>query len=88
MSRTVPAEVRNKHNDVAGFIGSMAGIVYAVILAFIAIAVWEAFGKAEAVVQREASTASDVWRDASPYPPEFKAKVRKGLEEYIRHYRG
>jgi hypothetical protein len=35
--RFVPVEVRRAHNDVAGFILAIVGVIYAVLLAFIAV---------------------------------------------------
>ena len=83
VQRLVPTSVRVKHNDVAGFLSALVGVVYAVILAFLAIAVWEAFGRAESIVEREASAAGDVATDARPYPAELEAAVRTGILTYL-----
>jgi hypothetical protein len=47
VQRLVPTEVRQKHNDVAGFIYAVLGVVYAVLLALVVIAVWEEFDAAK-----------------------------------------
>jgi hypothetical protein len=39
----VPWQVRQRHNDVAGFIYAVLGVVYAVWLGFVTIAAWEDF---------------------------------------------
>jgi TRAP-type C4-dicarboxylate transport system permease small subunit len=39
--RLVPADSRKPHNDVAGFIYAALGVIYAVLLALVVIAVWE-----------------------------------------------
>jgi hypothetical protein len=39
----VPWQVRRQHNDVAGFIYAVLGVVYAVLLGFATIVVWEDF---------------------------------------------
>jgi formate-dependent nitrite reductase membrane component NrfD len=39
----VPWQVRQRHNDVAGFICAVLGVVYAVWLGFVTIAAWEDF---------------------------------------------
>ena len=41
--RLVPADSRQRHNDVAGFIYAALGVIYAVLLALVVIAVWEEF---------------------------------------------
>src|SRR5918993_1917988 len=37
----VPIAVRRQHNDVAGFIYAVLGVVYAVLLGLMVVAVWE-----------------------------------------------
>jgi hypothetical protein len=41
VERLVPAQTRQKHNDVAGFIYAALGVIYAVLIALVVIAVWE-----------------------------------------------
>ena len=41
VQRLVPAARRQEHNDVAGFIYAVVGVIYAVLLALMVIAVWE-----------------------------------------------
>lgn len=59
----VPHSLRRAHNDVAGFTIAVVGVIYAVLLAFIAVAVWEDFGKADDLVQTEANLVGDLYRD-------------------------
>ena len=40
VERLVPATSRQRHNDVAGFIYAALGVIYAVLLALVVIAVW------------------------------------------------
>ncbi len=82
--RRVPVAVRAAHNDVAGFISAMVGVIYAVLLAFIAIAVWEAFDKAESTVVQEANSVSDLYRSARGYPEALQRRIRDGMGEYVR----
>ncbi|HYE92903.1 MAG TPA: hypothetical protein VEA38_17870 [Terriglobales bacterium] len=81
--RYVPVGRRRLNNDVAGPLSSMVGIVYAVILAFVAIAVWEQFGAAEALVQREASAAGDIGRQAEGYPEPLRTQVKTAMRAYV-----
>ena len=41
VQRLVPSEKRQEHNEVAGFLYAVVGVVYAVLLALLVIAVWE-----------------------------------------------
>jgi uncharacterized membrane protein YraQ (UPF0718 family) len=74
--------VRQEHNDVAGFIYAVLGVIYAVLIALVVIAVWEDFAAARDTVEREASELDDVFRLAHPLPePEGRQ-----LQELARSY--
>src|ERR687889_952780 len=60
VQRLVPHEKRQEHNDVAGFLYAVVGIVYAVLLALLVIAVWEQYQRASETVESEASAVADV----------------------------
>jgi hypothetical protein len=47
VQRLVPASSRQPHNDVAGFIYAALGVIYAVLIALVVIAVWEEYGAAQ-----------------------------------------
>ncbi|MDQ3834611.1 MAG: hypothetical protein M3315_13495, partial [Actinomycetota bacterium] len=51
--RLTSLSVRQEHNDVAGFIYAVVGISYAVLLAFLVIAVWERFEAARDAADQE-----------------------------------
>ena len=81
--RLVPAEARRTQNDVASALSNVAAFVYAVILAFLAVGVWNDYGKAGSTVQLEANAASDVFRQAEGYPEPLRARVRDGIRTYV-----
>jgi len=83
VQRFVPTEVRRAHNDIAGSISNIAAFVYAVMLAFLAVGVWENHGKGKLTAQLEASAASDVFRAAEGYPETFRRRVREGIRAYV-----
>jgi hypothetical protein len=60
VQRLVPAEKREQHNDVAGFLYAVVGIVYAVLLALLVIAVWEQYQKANETVESEANAVAEI----------------------------
>jgi hypothetical protein len=53
VQRLVPATSRQPHNDVAGFIYAALGVIYAVLIALVVIAVWEEYGAASETVEQE-----------------------------------
>jgi hypothetical protein len=67
VARFTSAEIRTAHNDRAGFILAVIGVIYAVLLAFIAIGVWERFQQAEARSYEEAGALATVYRDAGSF---------------------
>jgi Protein of unknown function (DUF4239) len=80
VGRFTSDEVRRQHNDLAGFILAVIGVVYAVLLGFVAIGVWERFENAEARTYDEAANLALVYRDASSFPQ------ARGLRAAIARY--
>lgn len=60
IGRVEPPETRHTYNDIVGFVIAVVGVVYAVLLAWAAIAAWETHDRAEMAVEREASLVADV----------------------------
>lgn len=52
-----PADRRRRHNDVAGFIFTVAGAMYGVLLGFVVVVLWEQYSDALAVTDHEAAIA-------------------------------
>ena len=80
--RWATVEVLEQHNAVAGFIYAVIGVLYAVLLGFTAIIVWERFNQAQANVERAANDLGDLFRDAQAFPDD----VRNDLETKLRSY--
>lgn len=80
--RRFGVETLKLNNEVAGFIYAVVGVLYAVLLGFSAIIVWERFDHAQAGVDREANEVADLYRDAQAFPD----PVRHALEAQLRAY--
>jgi Protein of unknown function (DUF4239) len=80
----VSAELRRAHNDVAGFILAIVGVIYAVLLAFIAISTWEQFNKAQDSAELEADMVDNLYIDSVGLPPKVAFTVCRYLREYTR----
>jgi len=78
----VDVRVRRAHNDLAGFSIAIISLVYTVLLAFIAVATWEAFASADGLVQQEAGYIGNLYRDTRGFPDAVGQPMRKALEEY------
>ena len=68
VQRLVPAPLRLEHNDVAGFIYAVVGVIYAVLLALVVIAAWEEHEAAGATVREEANELAEVFWLAHRFP--------------------
>jgi hypothetical protein len=82
VQRLVPAALRLEHNDVAGFIYAVVGVIYAVLLALVVIAVWEELETAKATVREEANELADVFWLAHRLPEPTGPR----LQELARSY--
>jgi hypothetical protein len=78
----IPHRLRSLHNDVAGFILAIVGVIYAVLLAFIAIAVWQDYTAADGLVQTEANLVDDMYRGTVNLPRDLAGRLRQDLYEY------
>lgn len=82
--KLIPHHRLKLHNDVAGPIFGTIGVVYAVLLAFTVVIVWENFDKTELNVQKEANCLVDLYRDAEVFPLSCRQSIRKELDEYAK----
>jgi len=81
--RLVPVGIRRSHNDVVGFTVAVVGVVYAVLLAFIAVTTWETFRKGDNVVGAEANYVGDVFLNTIGLPDDLARELRGHLGQYI-----
>ena len=70
------------NNEIAGFKFATVGVIYAVLLAFAVIIVWERFSDAESAVTQEAGAAATLYRLAASADPESVA-MRNALDGYL-----
>jgi Ca2+/Na+ antiporter len=87
VERLVPAERRQQHNDVAGFIYAALGVIYAVLIALVVIAVWESFQAANETVEREANAVAEIFwlgnRLPEPEGTHIQQLARSYAEEVV-----
>ena len=81
--RWVGVDRLTANNEVAGFIFAIIGVVYAVLLAFVVIAVWEKFSEGQSSVARESAAAAALFRYAQGPEPEA-AKLHDSLAHYLQ----
>lgn len=78
--RIAPVDVLQEHNDRSGFILAIVGVVYAVLLGFVAIDTWERYDLAEVRTYSEATNLTELYRDADAFPQ--REVLRRELRRY------
>jgi Protein of unknown function (DUF4239) len=81
--RLVHVSVRRAHNDLAGFTIAVIGVLYAVLLAFIAIATWESFSRASDIVENESDYAGGIYLDTQGLPQAKGQPIRDAVAHYV-----
>ena len=71
-----------EHNDVAGFIYAVVGVIYAIVLAFVVIVVWELFRDTEGVVEKEAGSLASLYRQVQIYTSPEQLELRRQIYLY------
>jgi hypothetical protein len=84
VQRLVPPERREGQNDVTGFIYAVLGVAYAVLLAFVVIAVWQDYQTAQANVESEAHELAGVYFLASQLPEPQRTTIQDLAKTYAR----
>lgn len=80
--RRWPHLAEGEHNDVAGYLIAIVGVIYAVLLAFVVVVTWQQFSAAQNVVGQEASALRGLERESAVFPPEVQAQLRADVRDY------
>jgi hypothetical protein len=70
------------HNEVGGILVTVSGGLYAVLLGFLTVIVWQHYLEARQIVVAEADGAIDAWHSAVGLPPAVRQAVRNDMIEY------
>jgi hypothetical protein len=71
-----------RHNEVAGFIVAVVGTLYAVVLGFMTVVVWQQYDAVKARVALETAAVSDTWHNAVGLPPAIRRQLRVAMQGY------
>jgi hypothetical protein len=82
LHRLIPQLAKGEHNDVAGFVIAVVGVIYAVMLGFVVIVSWEKFAAAESIVSQEASALRNIYRESAAFPDEHRERLRSDVLNY------
>jgi len=84
VQRLVPSEKRQENNDVAGFLYAVVGVVYAVLLALLVIAVWQHYQKANETVESEANAVAEIAWLAHRLPEPEHHQLQEDARSYAQ----
>jgi len=82
--RRLRGRVQEGHNDVLVPIFLNTGVLFAVLLGFMVIAVWESYDTAKTTVAMEAVTLVTLYRTTYGMPPETGDKLRTMARDYAK----
>jgi hypothetical protein len=80
--RVEPESLRIDH-DVAGFTFGVIGAFYGVVLAFVIVAVWQRFERANDQVQAESLAVSNLYNLAEGFSEPLRGQMRRSLRTYV-----
>ncbi|MGD9617517.1 MAG: DUF4239 domain-containing protein [Alphaproteobacteria bacterium] len=83
LRRNIDFRRLEQHNDVAGFIYAVIGVIYGVLIGLIVIVVWERHMAIEQAVEDEANVAMQIYRDTIAFPSPFREALRDELRTYV-----
>ena len=84
VQRLVPPNLREEHNNVAGFIYAVLGVAYGVLLGLVLVAVWQDYKTAQTTVESEANELAGVYFLASRFPEPERTRVQDHARTYAR----
>jgi hypothetical protein len=72
-----------EHNEVAGFVVAIVGVLYAVLVGFVTIVVWEHYAAASDRAILEVNAATDIWRLANYTGDADRNRLTNDLDVYV-----
>jgi Protein of unknown function (DUF4239) len=83
--RMVPLERLKQNHEVAGFTFGVIGAFYGLLLAFVIVAAWERFDRADEMVQTEAMSLASLYRISKGFPQPLQQNLQQALRNYALH---
>ena len=81
--RLLPVETLASHHDITGAQFQVVGTLYAVLLAFIVITVWQRYESLTSTLELEAADVLELFRDTRQYPDAVHDALAGDLRAYI-----
>jgi hypothetical protein len=74
----------NEVTDYGQIFASAIGVMFALILAFVAVATWQNYNKVDDGVLKEANTLHNVYRNIGAYPEPFRSEMQEFIRRYVQ----
>lgn len=84
LQRRFKTDVLRRHNDVAGYLFSAVGVLYAVLLGFSVVVVWQKYDATVSNVETEVDAAADLYHVVDGFPAQSRDAIRGRLAGYAR----
>jgi hypothetical protein len=81
--RLLPLDTLAFHHDITGSWFQVVGTLYAVLLAFVVITVWQRYDGLTSTVELEAADVLELFRDTRQYPAEVHDALAATLHAYV-----
>ena len=82
--RLTSLNLHEEHNNVAGFIYSVLGVAYAVVLGFVLITVWQRYETASQRADQEGADLTAVYFHANALPDSDRRQIQQLAKSYAR----
>ncbi len=83
LQRRMRSDLLRRHNDVAGYLFSAVGVLYAVVLGFVVVVVWQKYDGSVANVENEVDAVGNLYHVVDAFPPGSRDRIRAGLIDYV-----
>jgi hypothetical protein len=81
----VPLERLKKNHEVAGFTFGVLGAFYGLLLAFVIVAVWQRFERANEAVQNEAMALTSLYRLSKSFAQPTEGELQSAIRAYVHN---
>jgi hypothetical protein len=82
VQRRLRSEMLRRHNDVAGYLFSAVGVLYAVVLGFVDVVVWQKYDGAVSNVESEVDAVANLYHVVDAFPTASRDQIRGRLRAY------
>lgn len=81
----VPLERLKQNHEVAGFTFGVIGAFYGLLLAFVIVAAWQRYARANEKVQDEAMSLTSLYRLSKGFPQPMASDLQRAIRRYTRN---